>query len=647
MSRGEGCARQRSSRGVELTAVLAATALAAPPASALPTGLMGNTIQAALATAAGEKLAGVVSASVAELVKGAAVATMVSKTKIAMVIILSAALLAGVGAWTYRTMTSLQLAELLGEASEVDPQPAQSSKSPWPQHNRAEYITVTGRVFDPGGKAKGGTRLLMLDKSDNVKQVGVTAADGRFIVAIPKAAREPYLIAEAEGTAIDFIRLAEKNPEAPTDLRRTPKGAIAYLPGANPEKPVELRLVKDHPIRGRIVNTEGNPIPGVRVAVKILNVYAAYTLQKAWKKHNFGSRIMPIGVKGLRPEAERGGTTAAAGVLLATMTDADGLFTLHGVGTEWLVLLRLSGVGIADKELWIANGEGLDVKSFNAQILNGLKGMRNEPFRPMAKRFELHDPNVPILAEPEKPIRGVVKDAESGKGRPNVVVRLIVAMRLGEGRFPLAVPIQTTTDAEGRYELRGVLKAPSYMLEVPSDPSTGHVACRFRADDTAGYEPVTANIGVKKGVIVTGKMIDRASGQPVPGFARAHVLINNPFAKDYPEFRCWSDLEKIETSADGTFRVVTIPGPVLLVGGAAEHAEQKKYKPPFPDPKYSQYFPKDMGLSFFGPGGNYNIIEGNFCKVLEIKPGIAVVNQDIVLERKEGKSFLDVLLGRD
>jgi hypothetical protein len=283
--------------------------------------------------------------------------------------------------------------------------------------------------------------------------------------------------------------------------------------------------------------------------------------------------------------------------------------------------------------VWIANGEGLDVESFNAQIPNGLKGLKNEPFRPTAKRFQLHDPNVSILAEPEKPIRGVVKDAESGKGRPNVVVRLRAPVRPGEGgRFPLAVPIQTTTDAEGRYELRGVLKAPFYMLEVPSDPSTGHMASRFRTDDTAGYEPITANIRVKKGVIVTGKMIDRASGQPVPGFARAHILINNPFAKDYPEFECWSDMEKKETSADGTFRVVTIPGPVLLVGGPAEHAEQKKYKPPFLDLKYPQYFPKKMGLSFFGPGGSFNIIEGNFCKVLEIKSGVAVVNQDIILE---------------
>jgi hypothetical protein len=113
-----------------------------------------------------------------------------------------------------------------------------------------------------------------------------------------------------------------------------PNGTIANVPAANPEKPVELRQVKDHPIHGRIINTEGKPIAGVRVAVKILNIYAANSLQKAWKKHNFGSGLMPVGVKGLRPEEEQGGATSTAGVLLATMTDADGLFTLHGVGTE-------------------------------------------------------------------------------------------------------------------------------------------------------------------------------------------------------------------------------------------------------------------------------------------------------------------------
>jgi len=68
-------ARQLARRGVELTAVLAAASLATPPAG----------------------LAGVVSASVAELVHGAMTAMVVSKAKIATVLLLVASMLAGAG----------------------------------------------------------------------------------------------------------------------------------------------------------------------------------------------------------------------------------------------------------------------------------------------------------------------------------------------------------------------------------------------------------------------------------------------------------------------------------------------------------------------------------------------------------------------
>ena len=78
-------------RGVELTAVLAAITLATP---AVPAALVASTMKAALATAAGDGLAGVVSASVAELVRSA---TMVGKTKIATVLLLALTLLGGAG----------------------------------------------------------------------------------------------------------------------------------------------------------------------------------------------------------------------------------------------------------------------------------------------------------------------------------------------------------------------------------------------------------------------------------------------------------------------------------------------------------------------------------------------------------------------
>jgi hypothetical protein len=89
--------------------------------------------------------------------------------------------------------------------------------------------------------------------------------------------------------------------------------------------------------------------------------------------------------------------------------------------------------------------------------------------------------------------------------------------------------------------------------------------------------------------------------------------------------------------ADGAFRLVTIPGPVLLMGGPdpfvafeADPLEVLKFASPVPDPKYPQYF--QGAAAYLGLGGQPGRIEGNFCKVLDIKAGVPLVEQDIVLE---------------
>ncbi len=51
----------------------------------------------------------------------------------------------------------------------------------------------------------------------------------------------------------------------------------------------------------------------------------------------------------------------------------------------------------------------------------------------------------------------------------------------------------------------------------------------------------------------------------------AAVLIDNPFVKDYPPFASviHGKCDAYDTTAaGGTFRVVTIPGPVLLMGSS-------------------------------------------------------------------------------
>ncbi len=65
-----------------------------------------------------------------------------------------------------------------------------------------------------------------------------------------------------------------------------------------------------------------------------------------------------------------------------------------------------------------------------------------------------------------------------------------------------------------------------------------------------------------------------------------------------------------------------------------------KYKPAVADPKYPKYFQVGPGafkdesqINYFGLQGLRRSVDGNFCKVLDVKPGVALVKQDIVLER--------------
>jgi 5-hydroxyisourate hydrolase-like protein (transthyretin family) len=585
-------------QGVRLSAAALAAALAGSSASAaLPGALLRETAGAALAYAAGQAPVGLIPTRAAELLKGGPQVMATGKAKVATAIVLALGAL-GLGAGVTRQLTqpvrgapaANRLRQLPGLEA---PRPAAAGRKDQPEHS------LSGRVLGVDGKPLAGAKLLLLGKGDKPADLGAAGADGRFTVTLPKDTAGLYLLAQAPGAGIDFLSLDRHKAS----------------------DPVEFRLVRDREVRGRIIGTEGKPVAGVRVEAVSLNVYADNSIDSflvAWKKRHFMSGI-PSGVKHLYREDSG---------LFATATDDQGRFTVRGVGDERLVSLRLSGSGIADAELWVVNRAGFDPKPYNqASAENVPRGLGR-----LRTGWLLYGPDLSVVAEAEKPIRGTVTAADTGKPRPGVTVRLT---RNGNNLVPIIVLAKT--DAHGRYELRGARKAKAYMVEVKSDPADGYMACQARAADTPGYQPVTINVGVARGVVVTGRVIDKSTGKPMFGFAMARPLFDNPFVKDFPEFdsSAWIPTEK--TTDEGTFRVVSVPGPVLLMGGPdARRAEDywqrvhAKYKPVRPDPDYPNYFSKDGG--YYTPEGGRSFLQGNFCKVLEIKPGTRLVKQDIVLE---------------
>jgi hypothetical protein len=585
-------------RGVELTAALVAVSLAQAPVSALPIVPLAGIARTTVAPAA------------VALAESLSSLGGFGKTKMATVILLAVSLLSGAGVYFLASPQRQQGQPLLAlRAGKESADVPRSAK-----RDEANSVEIQGRVLAPEGKPKAGAKLVLLDKDGEVKQLSVSVADGRFSVTVPKTPEgrglSPVLLAHSGDVGLDFVRLA----------------------GLDAAKPVELRLVKDHTIRGRVLNTEGQPIRGVRVSVVSIDVYPNNSLETfliRWQKRPADYAL---------PHGEKTVWFRAASILAAD-TDAEGRFAISGVGIERVAEIEFQGGGIASTWLWIANRDGFDFRAYNRPA--------DDAYRSGGKRMNapafpnlLQGPNVHIVAEPEKPIRGVVKDADSGKGIPNVPLRLDHSYDA-----PRRVPV-AKTDTQGRFEFHGARKTKMYNFHVESDSSAAYLTTHVDVPDTVGFSPLDVQIPIKKGVIVTGKIIDKATGKSVLGFAQSEVLVDNPFVKDYRQF--YSRSQRNTTAADGTFRVVTIPGPVLLMGGfypptlteKFDYIEFSKYRPSVADLKYPQYFSKLPDFPGRPPAYGFNaypqgigLLQGNYCKVLDIKPGTAVVHQDILLER--------------
>jgi len=77
-----------------------------------------------------------------------------------------------------------------------------------------------------------------------------------------------------------------------------------------------------------------------------------------------------------------------------------------------------------------------------------------------------------------------------------------------------------------------------------------------RVPDGPGLEPAALDVKLKRGVWITGKVTDKATGKPVPSMVRYIVLGDNPNLAAAPG----ATFDEVQTPGDGTFRFVGLPG---------------------------------------------------------------------------------------
>jgi hypothetical protein len=403
----------------------------------------------------------------------------------------------------------------------------------------------------------------MFINEENIKNVETTSGpDGTFQLRVPRPEPSalvlnggpsfPWLVGSAPGFGPFFVTNV---------LKKAPNGEVT------------IRLVADGPpIEGRIVDLEGRPVASAHVKVDFLfyphpgHGYAdSDFLQESGDLSDWIKRVKEAGVKG--PWDGLGQFPFK----ITTTTGLDGRFRLTGVGRERMAKILVSAPSIATSALNVLCREGPEVRGANTL------SQEREQIVLHAARFE-------YAAAPSQPIEGVIHDTDTG--RPVAGIRLR-GMATKAHSHIWAEGVEATTDADGRYRLDGLPKSPEYTLftfckpGVPYLNGTYQVLARLPRLGT-----ITFDLALKRAVLVRGRVTDKVTGKPVPGYIESHTFRENPHLKDYPGFTQGYPMHVV-LDKDGRYEIPAVPGTCILTcrsdmlryrGGLGVEALKAKYK---------------------------------------------------------------------
>jgi RNA polymerase sigma factor (sigma-70 family) len=388
-----------------------------------------------------------------------------------------------------------------------------------PPSAKAGATELRGRVTGPDGKPVAGAKLYAVKRGGAERvALATSAADGTFRLARPTAADGfvAMLLAHKDGFGHAWHELDED-------------GTAGVI---------EMKLSADNRITGRVIDTEGKPVAGARVFPQRIT---------APKAGNLDAILGAMKANTLDYSHPTGGLATRqnwAGAVVAATTGADGRFSLAGSGTERLIEVSVSADGFADRSVQVVNRPKFDPRAINAAA----EAARKEtPGRPA--RF-VSGPEMSVILERGKPIEGVVLDAATKKP---------VA-----GAWVSDLSAGVKTDAAGRFKLSRARKAKSYTLYVGASEGSLFLPRTVRVDDTEGYTPVTCSIELRRGVVVTGRVTDRATGKPASAGVVVVPLSGNKYFHEYHPGSTFAERTTHHTDKDGRFRVVTVPGKLLV-----------------------------------------------------------------------------------
>jgi RNA polymerase sigma factor (sigma-70 family) len=533
-------------RGIVLSAVLAALAVAGGIGrAAVPAALAKITVRYGLLVAAGLPAAGQVPPHLAALAEGVTGAMITSKLKVATAVLLAVVLVAGAGALAWQALTARgqpggQKSRARGEGPE--PMVATEAADSPAGDGKGDSVEVRGRVLDPDGKPVRGAKLLFLRgwARESANQVSATtSAGGEFLFTVPRPraanvgwempGEDTYVLAAVEGYGFAAARLSKP-------------GDAAGL---------TLRLVKDDvPIQGRVLDLQGKPVAGATVRIsglEPLNLPQLYVP----KTGDLTDWLAALQTNKKDPwDTQRAYLTVLAGLgfdqlVPPVTTREDGRFQVRGLGRERLARLRIDGPTIATQVVYVMTRPCEKIR-----LPLSRRYPRGETITYYGAAFE-------VLAEPTRPVVGVVRDGDTGKPVPGVTVEPSKVTNPFDISNYNAGLVRTTTDKDGRYRLLGLPKGDDNQV-VATTNNLPYVPAVRTVENTPGLEPVTVDFVLRRGIWVKGRVTEKGTGKPLQAGVVYYCFSDNPNAKENPP--TFDGPTGGRTGEDGSFQLVALSG---------------------------------------------------------------------------------------
>ena len=402
-------------------------------------------------------------------------------------------------------------------------------------------VEVTGRVLDPAGKPVEGAVVTYQQDfiHDGSRQMlpparsGRTDADGRYRFKALMFDRPSPTGQEPIG----FLT-AKKAGFGPT-------GTGAGLPASLRDRTMKFST-PEAAIENRVVGLEGQPLGSVKLTCLAVIVQPDNDLGP-WLKDLDAGRYPATGINpGMLIPAEflgLGGASAESG--------PDGRLKLSGLGRGRIAAFRVDGPGVATRLVWVMTEDHPTVQM--PQKREHFSAFQDQP---------VHGPKADIVCGPGMPIEGIVTDQDTGK--PVAGAKVFSAINIPWGLD--SVRVETTTDGQGRYKLLGRPTQTPYRVTVSAPEDQPYLSAAEYPPKVEPGKTAHLDFTVKKGIFVSGRVTDAATGRGLRATVTYNAYADNPNLKGIDRLARSTTI----TAEDGSYRLVGLPGRGIVTANLDE-----------------------------------------------------------------------------